>query len=935
MFNFDTRLLTQFSNALVIGLVLSPLTLAQSQSPSALPSTELKAGLQSRHSELGVLATTGRVPFAPQALTQANTPGWLPTFGPGGGISGVPLTMQSFDDGNGEALFVAGLFQITGGIGYEGSTGLSNIGRWDGEAWTSLGGANSDILALTVFDDGSGSALYAGGAFSSIDGVSATGVAKWDGSNWAPVGSATLGFVTALTVFDDGNGAVLIAGGKFSGVGGVAANNVAKWDGVNWAALGTGVGNSTNANVRSLSVYDDGGGDALYVGGSFTTAGGGSVNNIAKWNGSNWSSLGSGIEGIGNSAIVRALEAFDDGGGAALYAGGLFTTAGGSAAGNIAKWDGSSWSALGLGVDSMPFDFTVYDDGSGDALFVGGTFGNADGLPASRIAKWDGASWSALGDGIGPQTTTAYSVYAVTTFDDGNGEELYLGGLFLSSGGLGARNIAAWNGSTWSSDFGARQTPNKLVNTMAVFDDGGGTELYAGGQFETAGGVDAERIASWDGNRWAPLGSGMDGTVRALSVFDDGGGAELYAGGFFTDAGGVSANRIAKWNGANWFALGSGMNDWVYALAEFDDGSGAALYAAGKFTIAGGGVSNRIARWDGVNWTPLGNGFDNEVYALTVFDDGAGDALYAGGKFTIAGGVQAASIAKWDGVSWTNLGAGFNFAVNALTVFDDGNGAALYAGGNFTVAGGVPAFHIAKWNGSSWAALGSGMGDRVNSLAVYDDGSGAALYAGGEYSVAGGTPANRIAKWDGSSWSALGVGTDKNVRALTVYDDGDGAALYAGGLFTTAGGLVTTHTAKWGCPALGSTGLSSDTTSISLSTGGQQLLALDGGANQAGWFYFVLGSVTGTTPGIDFGSFNLPLNFDVYFNLTLTKPGLGAFGNFRGVLDGTGQAQSSLTLPTLMDPALIGVTINHAYLGASVFGAAEFASNAVGVTLVP
>jgi hypothetical protein len=129
---------------------------------------------------------------------------------------------------------------------------------------------------------------------------------------------------------------------------------------------------------------------------------------------------------------------------------------------------------------------------------------------------------------------------------------------------------------------------------------------------------------------------------------------------------------------------------------------------------------------------------------------------------------------------------------------------------------------------------------------------------------------------------------------------------------------------------------SSDVASISLGTGGSQVLTLEGGASSAGWFYFTFGSVTGTAPGLDFGGgVVLPLNFDVYTNLTLTKPGLGIFGNFRSTLDGAGHAVATFSLPALMDPSLVGVTINHAYLAAAVLGDVDFASNAVPVLLVP
>ena len=167
-----------------------------------------------------------------------------------------------------------------------------------------------------------------------------------------------------------------------------------------------------------------------------------------------------------------------------------------------------------------------------------------------------------------------------------------------------------------------------------MFDDGGGPALYAGGNFTTAGGVAANRIAKWDGSSWSALGSGTERrSVYALTVFDDGGGPALYAGGDFTTAGGVAANRIAKWDGSSWAALGSGMSDNVHALTVFDDGGGPALYAGGFFTTAGGVTANRIAKWDGSSWAALGSGMSGAVFALTVFDDGSGlPALYAGGR---------------------------------------------------------------------------------------------------------------------------------------------------------------------------------------------------------------------------------------------------------------------------------------------------------------
>ena len=142
------------------------------------------------------------------------------------------------------------------------------------------------------------------------------------------------------------SGGTLYAGGWFTNAGGSAANYIAQWNGSSWSALGSGL----SSYVYALAVS----GSTLYAGGFFTTAGGRAANYVAQWNGTNWSALGSGISGAGydNEGYyihpwVYALATA----GSTLYAGGFFTTAGGRAAVNIAQWNGSSWSALGSGLD--------------------------------------------------------------------------------------------------------------------------------------------------------------------------------------------------------------------------------------------------------------------------------------------------------------------------------------------------------------------------------------------------------------------------------------------------------------------------------------------------------------------------------------------------------------------------------------------------------
>jgi hypothetical protein len=203
-------------------------------------------------------------------------------------------------------------------------------------------------------------------------------IAKWDGSSWAALGSGVTSgsYVSALAVHDDGSGPALYAGGNFTAVGGVAVLHIARWNGSSWSTVGGGLGHVVNA----LDVYDDGKGPALYAGGPFFQ-----YNHIARWNGSSWTGLGTGIAGNG---YVTSLAVHDDGGGLALYAGGCFTTAGGVAARCIARWNGSSWSTLGSGMNCTVASLGVYDDGSGPALYAGGTFESAFDSGDSFFAKW-------------------------------------------------------------------------------------------------------------------------------------------------------------------------------------------------------------------------------------------------------------------------------------------------------------------------------------------------------------------------------------------------------------------------------------------------------------------------------------------------------------------------------------------------------------------
>ncbi len=273
---------------------------------------------------------------------------------------------------SGSNVYAGGNFTNAGGVS------ANYIAKWDGISWTPLGsGMNSNVFALAV----SGNYVYAGGQFTIAGGIAANRIAQWNGSNWTPLGSGMNGDVDHLAV----SGANLYAGGYFTNADNTAANQIVKWDGNYWTPLGSGV-----FGLGSLAVS----GTNIYVGVGYYIWNNGpvKVSYVAKWTGTNWTNLG-----LGMNNWVDALAVS----GSNVYAAGEFTTvtnsSGASVAANyIAKWDGSNWSALGSGLNNWVEALAV----SGNDVYAGGGFWMAGGIAANWIAKWDGSNWSALGSGM-------------------------------------------------------------------------------------------------------------------------------------------------------------------------------------------------------------------------------------------------------------------------------------------------------------------------------------------------------------------------------------------------------------------------------------------------------------------------------------------------------------------------------------------------------
>ncbi|QDU68339.1 right-handed parallel beta-helix repeat-containing protein [Engelhardtia mirabilis] len=158
--------------------------------------------------------------------------------------------------------------------------------------------------------------------------------------------------------------------------------------------------------------------------------------------------------------------------------------------------------------------------------------------------------------------------------------------------------------------------------------------------------------------------------------------------------------------------------------------------------------------------------------------------------------------------------------------------------------------------------------------------------------------------------------------------DPDGTRIDVGAFpFATLYPRGNTAAADWVAPSW---------TELSTTTGGLHALRISLEAAHAGEPYFLLGSFSGTTPGLVLDGQTLPLVVDAYTSLTLVAPAAAGLAGSIGILDGDGRAEATLTLPAGAVTSLAGATIHHAALTIDLAILAVGATtNAVALQLLP
>lgn len=480
----------------------------------------------------------------------------------------------------------------------------------------------------------------------------------------------------------------------------------------------------------------------------------------------NFTSLGDGVKTLG-IVNMSAKDTVNN----ITYIGGSFKSVSGLPVANVAMYDGTSWSALGSGIQGTIITMKMING----ELYVAGYIQSAGGIPVSNIAKWNGTTWSAVGQGL------PYVIREIEYFQN----KIYITGFPPSTS---TSYLASFDGTNWNTNLGSF---DRNVNGMFVK----GNELILYGAFQLFNADTVNGLISYNGTSFYYYPGSFRFGVPSAQLID----TTIYILNY-------SKDTISYYNGSQWipYYIDSTLDVSIEQLFSYHDSlcfvvdSNALLQSSSEYLILSKLNSNlskenmlKMRRdraqfniqniltlndeidvtglldhiedtlaisyfhYDGSQWTNPGkvsgeNYFDawinSSIYSL-VKDSITGD-IYAAGSFLFAGITYSPNVARWDGTSWHAMSTGLSSRVVKLIFYNN----ELYAFGHFGRAGSTWVGRAAKWNGTTWEAIGSGFSGPVFDAIIFNN----ELYACGNFTSVDGVSANYIAKYNGTTWSPVG-----------------------------------------------------------------------------------------------------------------------------------------------------------------------------------
>lgn len=255
--------------------------------------------------------------------------------------------------------------------------------------------------------------------------------------------------------------------GTTSAGAGQTLNYIAYWDGTylnQMVDTGSGSIGLAGGVARAMALAPDG---SVWVVGDFTTAGGSTATKIAKWNPVTIDWTGYDLTAGGGTVTSILACAVDKTG--LLYIGGNFTDLTGVAnADYIASYDGTTVTALGTGANGQIRNIVAASDGN---VYVSGIATTINGV-TRQIAKWTGSAWASMSDSFVP------SVY-VRTMLEGEDGTIYIAGLNTINAWYGTTLVELYDFSAEVGELSPYANDTVMVSMVAAATLFGGSTFHA------------------------------------------------------------------------------------------------------------------------------------------------------------------------------------------------------------------------------------------------------------------------------------------------------------------------------------------------------------------------------------------------------------------------------------------------------------------------
>lgn len=344
------------------------------------------------------------------------------------------------------------------------------------------------------------------------------------------------------------------------------------------AQVWTKVLDSVPGFFQVKSMVKDSVNNLIYLGGSITKANNSFFNGIARYNGSSFDTLQTGVQG--SWGVVQSMQIFQN----KLYVFGSFNYTGKYNCKFIGRWNGTSWDSVNFKPNQPIWSSDVYNN----ELYVSGWFDTIAGLPIKHVAKFDGTNWYDLSFPYADMTGAI---------------KVYKNKVYVAS----YTGLWVYDNNTWSNLADSKGDMYRHVYGMSVID----SLLYIYGRFNSLGGVTSKGIVAFDGVKWYGFGQGMSYSgyeiINNVQKID----GKIHVTGNFDKIEGIGTSNFTATpsQSTNYAVLEN--NQWCLKSAAFDnDAFGVVkynnnLYIYGAFWKCGNDNVVGFAKWIGGNSTVL------------------------------------------------------------------------------------------------------------------------------------------------------------------------------------------------------------------------------------------------------------------------------------------------------------------------------------------